>query len=1193
MKLLTNLLKACFLFIIIILTACEKPIDYKRPKDTWVFRSVMDKKPRMLTVALHQDLYASYDLQTGNLYKVWKGRVNYDGAVYTTAHGVQPTSAGFPYVFDSLTRTQWTLKTAKGNEIPTINYLGHVMKKGQVGIEFELISKSGSSVKLRETPEYALAEGRMGFSREFEVLEGSSNELTAVLNYDIADGMTASETINGKISKNRDSAIEILENTTIKTFFNPIPADWKEPAENASGILARGMKLEASNDCKTCHLEHENLVGPAYDSIAKKYPFEWPIINQLTEKVIGGGSGVWGSLLMTAHPDLSREKAQEMVYYILSLDGEPEPKKEKINLFADTETIHIELDIKDRTNGDTKTKVPGVATSLYLIDDRAILYEALTKSSLPIMNTVAPAIHNTGTGSYNGLESFYLEFDGYIKSELKKEKVFRLVSDDGSKLMLNNKKVIDNDGDHAHRAIDGKTTLNKGWNKFKVQYYQGGGGYSISLQWSNDGKKFTVVPDSVLYHDGSFFRKLTPYVPKKLYAKTIPGDKIPLDAVHPSFDKFEAKLDDFHPRIGGIDFIDENNMVICTWDSAGSVYIIKNYNSKNEEAIEVKQIASGLAEPLGIKMVDGKMYVLQKQELTKLVDTDGDEIIDEYRKVCNSWHVTSHYHEFAFGLLYRDGNFFATLATDLGEEYKNVPDRGKVVRISKDGSELEILAEGFRTPNGISHGPDGALYVSDNQGNWIPTSKIVRVEKGKFYGYKHADWDRVKDYEEQPPLVWLPHVEISNSPSQQAILNIGPYKDQMIHGDVTHGGIKRVFIDEVDGIKQGAAFRFMQGLDAGVNRLIWGPDGNLYAGGIGSGGNWRHEGHLWYSLNGFTYNEKSTFEMLAVRAKSDGMEIELTEPILNGINLSTEDFDVQQYYYVATKAYGGPKMGEEVLEVVSVNVSDDRKRIFLEIDGIKEGKVVYIHINQPFISENRHSLWSTETWYTMTKIPANKPGFKTTTPITHNTLTDKEKKAGWKLLFDGKSIDKWHTYNGEGLNKEWIVTPQGELHLTKKGGKDIVTNEEFENYELTLEWKIIKGGNSGIMFNIVEDPKYKSMWHTGPEFQILDDKRHRDAKLPSHRAGSLYDMIATTPVTANEAEEWNRIRLIVKDGNAEHWQNGYKVVEYTMFSPEWDEMVSKSKFKDKADFGKARKGRFGLQDHGDKIWFRNIKVKAL
>lgn len=116
--------------------------------------------------------------------------------------------------------------------------------------------------------------------------------------------------------------------------------------------------------------------------------------------------------------------------------------------------------------------------------------------------------------------------------------------------------------------------------------------------------------------------------------------------------------------------------------------------------------------------------------------------------------------------------------------------------------------------------------------------------------------------------------------------------------------------------------------------------------------------------------------MLAVRAKSDGMEIELTEPIQDRETLDTGDFEVQQYYYEATDQYGGPKLGEETLKIVSVNLSEDRKKIFLEIDGIKENKVVYIHIKKPFKSDNDQSLWSTETWYTMTKKPVGDPGFK-------------------------------------------------------------------------------------------------------------------------------------------------------------------------------------------------------------------------
>lgn len=966
---------AVLLFLIGLGFSCQRSVNHERPIDTWVFRSVMDQQPRMLTVALNKDLYACYNLQSGNLYKIWKGGVNYEGAVYTTAHGIQPTSFGFAYLQDDAPETQWRLKTTDGIEVPTINFLGYTMIEGQVGIDFELISASGESIKIREIPEYDLKDNHTGLVRTFTFLEAAANELLPVLNYDLNTALVYKETVISGNRENSNNLLEIGKNTKVSTYFNPIPADWKLPIVEDTGMIATGMNLAEQSDCKACHLVNENLVGPAYDSIAKRYPFDWASIDMLADKIKLGGSGNWGAIAMTAHPDLSKSDAQNMAYYILSLDGEAEPAERTMDLALNTPDIRFELDNEDRRKGDKNIKQPGAAANLYLVNDSGDLYNDLTKNSLPILNGIAPGIHIPTSGALGAIqENFYVEFKGYIKSDVKTNKILRLISDDGSALYLNGKEIIDNKGMHGAEAVDARVVLDEGWNEFLLQFHQAGGGYALSLQWSDDGENFSVVPNSVFYHDVGQFRPLTPYQPK--VASTTPGDQLPLDAVHPSFDMYQAKPSNFHPRIGGIDFIDKDHMIICTWDESGSVYILKNYNSEDPESIEVKQIAKGLAEPLGIKVVDGEIYVLQKQELTKLIDTDGDGIIDVYQKVSDSWNVTPHYHEFAFGLVYKDGSFYATLATDLGSEFKDVEDRGKVVRISKDGSEIEFIAEGFRTPNGIAEGPDGALYVADNQGNWIPTSKIVRVEKGKFYGFKHADWERVKDYKEDPPLVWLPHGEISNSPSQPAILNIGPYKDQMIHGDVTHGGIKRVFIDEVDGVKQGAAFRFIQGLDAGINRMVWGPDGNLYAGGVGSGGNWRHEGRLWYALHRFNYNEKTTFEMLAVRAKSNGMEIELTEPIQADENIDVRNFEVQQYYYEATDQYGGPKLGEETLKIVSVSLSEDRKKIFLQIDGIKENKVVYIHIKKPFISETDQSLWSTETWYTMTKKPTNNPGLK-------------------------------------------------------------------------------------------------------------------------------------------------------------------------------------------------------------------------
>lgn len=215
--------------------------------------------------------------------------------------------------------------------------------------------------------------------------------------------------------------------------------------------------------------------------------------------------------------------------------------------------------------------------------------------------------------------------------------------------------------------------------------------------------------------------------------------------------------------------------------------------------------------------------------------------------------------------------------------------------------------------------------------------------------------------------------------------------------------------------------------------------------------------------------------------------------------------------------------------------------------------------------------------------------------VAQNTLTSAEKKAGWKLLFDGKTTQGWHNYNSQQAGAAWKVA-DGTLYLDSKsqeGRGDLATAEEYENFELSLEWKIDSCGNSGIMFNVVEDPQYRTPWLTGPEMQILDNNCHPDAKIIKHRAGDLYDMISCAKETVKPAGEWNQIRLVSNKQQYEFWLNGTKVVTFSMHTPEWEAMVQGSKFKAMPAFGKARKGHLVLQDHGDKVWFRNIKIRTL
>ncbi len=211
------------------------------------------------------------------------------------------------------------------------------------------------------------------------------------------------------------------------------------------------------------------------------------------------------------------------------------------------------------------------------------------------------------------------------------------------------------------------------------------------------------------------------------------------------------------------------------------------------------------------------------------------------------------------------------------------------------------------------------------------------------------------------------------------------------------------------------------------------------------------------------------------------------------------------------------------------------------------------------------------------------------------------RQGEWQPLFDGKTTAGWHTYGKQTIGKAWKVE-DGTLRLdaaskadwqTAEGG-DIVTDREFENYHFKTDWKIAPNGNSGIIFNIHEDlGKYQYPWHTGPEMQVLDNGGHPDAKIIKHRAGDLYDLISVSKETVKGPGEWNTAEIISNRGSLRFILNGTEVVNTTMWDEGWRTMIANSKFKDMAGFGTFKKGKIGLQDHGDNVWFRNIMIMEL
>lgn len=664
------------------------------------------------------------------------------------------------------------------------------------------------------------------------------------------------------------------------------------------------------------------------------------------------------------------------------------------------------------------------------------------------------------------------------------------------------------------------------------------------------------------------------------------------DSLHPAFTLENLAPPGFEPKVGGLRFRPDGKLLVVSWDADGAVFLL---DPKAPMDSRVKRIAEGLQEPLGIAVLGDRIFVLQKQELTELIDLDGDDVIDRYRAHSYDWQANPNFHSFAFGLLASEEKFYFLTSICVlpggASCPEQLPDQGKLLEVDMAG-KARVFASGFRTPNGIAAGPDDAIYVTDNQGDWLPSSKLLRIERGGFYGSRAVPDQGGIGKEALPPVVWLPQDEVGNSPSEPSLLQEGPYAGQMIHGDVYNGGIKRVFTEEVEGQVQGAVFHFSSGFMGSVNRLVRGADDAIYVGELGNPPNWGEYGKQWYGLERLTYKGQPAFEVLAVRAREDGFSLELTGPLAEGIEPEVADLVVKQWFYHPTVQYGGPKYDETQLQAASLSLSEDRRTLRAVIPGLRAGYVIYLRLPEHYRSASGKRLWTREAWYTLNRIPGGAPLVAGTVGPDH-----------WRDIFNGRDLDGWRNYRG-GVDRvrKWVVE-DGVLSLRQdesliggllRGGSTdlIYYREKFRNFELSLEWKISDNGNSGI-FYLVDGEQADAPWMTGLEMQVLDNDGHRDGNIVTHRAGDLYDLVSASPENVRPVGEWNAVRIRVQDDQIEHWLNGEKVVSIVRGSEEWQRLLAESKFADMANFGTAEAGYIVLQDHSDPVWYRNIRVRRL
>ncbi|WDE98596.1 hypothetical protein PQO03_12185 [Lentisphaera profundi] len=451
------------------------------------------------------------------------------------------------------------------------------------------------------------------------------------------------------------------------------------------------------------------------------------------------------------------------------------------------------------------------------------------------------------------------------------------------------------------------------------------------------------------------------------------GDK--LKSMNPSISYSDISPDLKQFRVSGLDFFSDGRLAISSWDSAGRVYILENPNAPKEEH-KYTVFAEGLQEVLGLKIVDDKVYVVQKSELTLLEDQDNDGCADEYICISNKWPVSSNFHEFSFGPLFKDGKFYISLAIAVnpGGATTNpqMKDRGTIIEIDPITGDYKVVTAGLRTPNGLMMNTEGEMFVADNQGDYLPASKIMHIKQGAFYNHTYKPAHPYTKKTVTQPAIWLQQGEIGNSPTQGVFVPHGLYKGHLLIGDIHHGGLKRVVFEKVNDQYQGSLFRFTQGLRAGVNRMAFDSNNTLYLGGAGVSGNWKTNNQKNDGLMKVELYKTKPFEMLKIEAYSDGLTIHFSKRIKPELAWNIQHYQVTQWAYKPTHQYGGPKIDPQKLKITAVSISPDGKKASLKMNGMKANKVLYLRLSNSFQANTGEKLFVGDAYYTLNQIPHNK-----------------------------------------------------------------------------------------------------------------------------------------------------------------------------------------------------------------------------
>lgn len=446
-------------------------------------------------------------------------------------------------------------------------------------------------------------------------------------------------------------------------------------------------------------------------------------------------------------------------------------------------------------------------------------------------------------------------------------------------------------------------------------------------------------------------------------------------------------------EVGGMSFMPDGRLGVAT--RRGEVWLIDNPVMAGTSSPHYQRFAYGLHEPLGLAWHEGSFYTSQRGELTRLIDTDGDAVADQYQTVY-SWPLEGNYHEYSYGpLMQDDGSMIVMLNLGwIGYGASLSKWRGWTLSIAPNG-EMTPIATGMRSPAGMGMNVAGDLFYAENQGDWIGSGYITHVETGDFVGNPAGlRWtgeeesplslkpDEIPDTGQplfevakeidafKPPAVWFPHTILGISTSDivpdTTHGKFGPFAGQLFVGDQGHSKITRVFLEKVQGVYQGVAIPFREGFASGVLRMAWDPEGGMMVGQTSRG--WGATGKEPYALERLVWTGKIPFEMHTVQAMPDGFLITLTKPVDRSSAANTDNYSVESFTYKYHSNYGSPPINIATHQVEAAVVSEDSLEIRLVLDGLREGYIYSINA-EGIHSGNGDPLLHSTAFYTMNRLP--------------------------------------------------------------------------------------------------------------------------------------------------------------------------------------------------------------------------------